>query len=171
MIKRLIHEHSQSLPVPSTLDAEALLWAIYRCEKYDKHNKVPRFEKAFAKGGSYYEASELIRELCKTWGTFASCSYSNFQILFVTACELGYLGPPLALDHDSVALPYVIRYIHKRVLQTGATTVEEVADAYNSGTHLDANVPIRYIKRFRKFYDYHLRELEECRGTTLEPTD
>lgn len=169
MIKRLIQEHAQTLPVPEGIDAEALLWAVYRCEKYDKHNRVPRYEKAYAPEGAYF--NDAVEKLYKKWGVFASCSYSNFQILFVVAVELGYEGPPLALDHDSVALPYVVRYIYRRCVHTGAKTVEEIADAYNSGTHLDDNVPAAYIKRFRQYYDAHLKELEKCRGTIEKKTD
>jgi hypothetical protein len=169
MIRKLINEHATALEPPEGIDAEALLWAIYRSEKYDKHNRVPRYEPAFAPAGTYYASH--VKELYELWGVFAACSYSNFQILFVTAAELGYKGPPLALDHDSVALPWVVRYLQERVLETGAKTVEEIADAYNSGTHLDGNVPTAYIKRFRHYYDIHLKELQKCRGTTEEKTD
>lgn len=153
MIKKLIEEHAPTLQVPEGLDAEALLWAIYRCERYDKHNRVPRFEPSYAPGGYYFSRSSLVRREYAKWGNWACCSYSNFQIMYITAVELGYEGPPLALDHDSVAITWVCRYLNHRVFAQGARTVEEVADAYNSGTYRNSNVPEKYVAKFRRKYD------------------
>lgn len=158
MIKKRIEEHAPELQVPEGLDAESILWAIYRMEKYDKHNRVPRFEPAYAPGGIYYESSDAVKALHSTWGNWAACSYSNFQIMFVTAVELSYTGPPLALDKDKVALPFVVKYVNERIFERGAKTIEEVADAYNSGTHRDTNKPIRYINKFVRKYKKALRD-------------
>lgn len=154
MIKRLIEEHAPKLEVPEGLNAEAILWAVYGCEHYVPKYNVPRFEPAYAPGGLYYRNSDLVKEKYRLWGRDAACSYSNFQILFITACELGYDGPPLPLDKDALALLYVVRYINIRIFdKPGRETVEQVGDAYNSGTHLDRIKPERYMKRFRRFYD------------------
>jgi len=145
------------------MDPEAVLWAVYHCERYDKHNRVPRFEKAFAPGGFYYKSDPNVRLLHARWGDYAACSFSNFQILFVTACELGFDGPPLALDHDSVALPWVVKYLNVRGFDKGVKSVEAIADAYNSGTHLDDDVPQRYVRKFVRMYDKNLTRLERER--------
>jgi len=152
LIARLIEEHSKNIKAPPGIDPKALLWAFYRCEKYDKHNHVPRFEKACAPGGYYYERSPMLQEEYEKWGTWAACSYSNFQILYITARELGYDGPPLALDKDSVALPFVVKLIN-RIIVRGAATPAEIADAYNTGIHKDSNIPVKYIKKFLRFYE------------------
>lgn len=164
MIKRLIEEYSPLVKAPNDLCACSILWAIYDCERYSKGNRVPRFEPAYALAGVYFKTSKHVREAYAKWGYWAACSYSNFQIMFITAQELGYTGPPLALDHDSVAIPYVTRYLNKRVFDKGASTVEEVADAYNSGTYLDSNVPEKYIRKFVKQYDWHKER--ECKDLT-----
>jgi len=161
MIKKLINESAPL--IKEVVDAEALLWAVYECEKYTKTYRVPRFEPAYAPGGLYFRNSSMVRREYAKWGSSASCSYSNFQIMFIVARELGYDAPPLALDKDSVALPYVVRYINKRVLKRGAKTVAEIADAYNSGTHRDANVPERYINKFTRKYAQHLTRLKKER--------
>ncbi len=162
MIASLIKKHAKDLHVSPGLDPEAILWAVYRCEKYDKHNHVPRYEKAYAPGGYYYEKSQMVRDEYEKWGNWAACSYSNFQILYITARELGYDGPPLALDKDSVALPFVVKLLN-RIISRGASTPEEIADAYNSGTHKDKIVPEKYIRKFKKFYEEY-----RCTAETKE---
>jgi len=58
------------------------------------------------------------------------------------------------LDRDSLAIPYVVKYINQRIFaKPGRETVEQVADGYNSGTHLDRLKPEKYMARFRRFYD------------------
>jgi len=132
-ISQLITKHAPSLaPLPSTLNAEAVLWAVYHCEKYTPAYPNPRFEPSYAPGGYYHDTSQRVRDAYAEYGRDAACSYSNFQILYIVALELGYAGPPRALDKDSFALPFVVKYINGRCLERGADTPEEVADAYNS---------------------------------------
>ncbi len=166
MIKKLIFEYAPL--IKETVDTEALLWAVYECEKYTRQYRTPRFEPAYAPGGLYFRSSSMVRQEYARWGSSAACSYSNFQIMFIVARELGYDAPPLALDKDSVALPYVVRYINVRILATpGVETVENIADAYNSGTYRDANVPERYINKFVRKYKQHLARLERERDAQV----
>jgi hypothetical protein len=159
MIARIIKEHAPYLEAPPQLNKEALLWAVYGCEHYTKKYFEPRFEPAYAPGGIYFRNSGAVREEHEKWGRSASCSYSNFQILYITATELGYSGPPLGLDRDSLAIPFVIKYINERIFtKPGSETVEQVADGYNSGTHLDRLKPIKYMARFRRYYDKSIRK-------------
>ena len=152
MIKQLIEDYGPLVECPDDLDGSCILYALYRCEKYNKYNKVPRFESAYAPGGIYYRNAAHVRAAYDTWGRSAACSYSNFQILFVTAQELGYNGPPLALDKDSIAIPYVVRYLNKRIFARGAKELKHIADAYNSGSFRDGIVPEKYIGKFIRFY-------------------
>jgi len=168
MIEKLIKQYAPSIEhLPSTLDAEAILWGLYHCEKYDEYNKDPRFEKSYAPAGYYFEHSEEVRNNWFIWGREAACSFSNFQILFATAKELGYAGPPAALDSDAVSLPFVCKYVHRRIIDKGATLPEQVADAYNSGSFQDAIVPADYIKKFIKYYERALRK--KCKDITPKP--
>lgn len=172
VVARRIKENKAKLLVPDGIDPEALLWAVYYCERYTKHSREPRFEAAYAPGGLYYKNSEHVRKEYEEWGSSACCSYSNFQILYITACELGYTGPPLGLDSDRIALPYVVKYINERCFaKPGQETVEHVADAYNSGNHLDRFKPLTYIRRFRRFYDRELKRLEKERADTVRPNE
>ncbi len=154
MIARIIKEHAPYLEAPEALNKEALLWSVYGCEHYTKRYFEPRFEPAYAPGGLYYKNSGEVQDEYDKWGRSAACSYSNFQILYITATELGFEGPPLGLDRDSLAIPFVIRYINHRIFaKPGHESVEQVADGYNSGTHLDRLKPIKYMERFRRYYD------------------
>jgi len=155
--KSLIQVYAPHLNAPPGLNEEALLWALYFCERYTKGNREPRKEPAYAPGGFYYERSQAVRAAYGLWGESATCSYSNFQLLYITAMELGYPGPPLGLDSDSVALPYVVALLNKRIFEKGATTLREVADAYNSGNFKDRIVPERYIQKFARMYNRALK--------------
>jgi len=152
MIKNLIARWAPKLNVPSDIDAPSLLWAVYFSEKYNKKNRVPRFEPAYAPGGYYYDHSSEVRREYEMWEESACCSYSNFQILYIVARELGYQGPPLGLDRDSVAIEFVVKYINQRIFGRGAKTVEQVADGYNSGSFKDGYQPVKYIQKFLKHY-------------------
>lgn len=152
----------QLSPMPASLYAEPLLWAIYHCEKYTPSNPNPRFEPSYAPGGYYHESSQHVRDAYTCYGRDAACSFSNFQILYIAALELGYAGPPRALDKDSFALPFVIKYVNKRCLERGADTPEEVADAYNSGSYTDSHKPEAYMKRFRMHYDKALQRIDHA---------
>lgn len=158
MIARVIKEHAPYLEMPPGLNAEAILWAVYGCEHYTKKYYFPRYESAYAPGGLYYRNAEAVREAWEKWGRTAACSYSNFQILYITATEFGYTGPPLGLDRDSIAIPFVVKYINERIFaKPGHESVEQVADGYNSGTHLDRLKPLAYMARFRRYYDKAIR--------------
>ena len=152
MIKGLIEEAAANLKAPKDLDPRCILWALYFNEKYDSRNRTPRYEKSYAPGGYYYEHSEEVRKEYAEWGASAACSYSNFQILYITAREVGYDGPPLALDRDSIALPFVTKLLNVRIFAKGAKTPEEVADAYNSGSYQDSYKPAAYIRKFVRNY-------------------
>jgi hypothetical protein len=170
MIRKLIRTHAPDLePMPLTIQGEPCLWGLYHCEKYDQDNKIPRYEPAYAPGGYFYLHSPDVQARWAVWGRDSACSYSNFQILYNTACELGYQGPPLALDTDALAILYVVKYIRTRIIQQGATKPEQVADAYNSGSFKDQYVPNAYIRKFMKYYDRAVRR--QCPPVTTKNLD
>lgn len=164
MIKKLIEEYAPTVEAPEGIDREALLWAIYDCERYTKGNRTPRYEPSYGPGGFYYKISKAVRDEYKEWGPSACCSYSDFQLMYIVAVELGYKGVPLALDRNVVALPFVVKYLNRRVFSfPGNETVEQVADAYNSGSFRDPLRPERYIAKFVKRYDWRKEWLTKLR--------
>lgn len=73
--------------------------------------------------------------------------------MFVTAVELGFNGSPLDLWKDEIAIKWVIKLINERIIGRGAKTLEEIADAYNSGNFRDSIVPEKYIADLKRHYE------------------
>lgn len=99
-----------------------------------------RYEPAYAPGGRYHNSD--VQKMWKIYGCLAASSFGTFQLMLPTARELGYTGHPIDLQKDSICAYWATQLILKRFIQTqGATTLEQVLDAYNSGTFRDSNVP------------------------------
>jgi hypothetical protein len=49
-----------------------------------------RLEAGYAPGGRYYRDSKTVRERWYTYGCLAASSYGTFQLMYITAEELGY---------------------------------------------------------------------------------
>ena len=133
-------------------DGAALLYALYLNERYARHNEVPRFERGYAPGGRYCN-----RRLWEQYGRASACSYSNWQLMFPVACELGYAGTPEQLDDDATAIEWVVRLLRTRLVRLsrkddGGAALDELLDAYNSGNPHDANVPAHYIAQGAEHY-------------------
>jgi len=153
MIKQLAADWGGKIDCPKDVDGGALLLALAEVESSGGTNAIPRFERAYSIGGYYYRRASHVRELWKRWGDWASCSYSSWQIMFVTATELGFSGSPQDLRRDPLAIPFVVKYLNVRAFAKGATTVAQAADAYNSGSFADAMVPADYIAKVQAAYD------------------
>ncbi len=122
----------------------AVLWALFQREHYDPHNSVPRLEKAYCPGGRYFTPNQ--DRLWTIYGPAAAKSYSNFQILYPVAVELGFTGPPVTLEDDAVAIEYVVRLLNRRLIplsrkDDGKVKAGELFDAYNSGNPRDVRTP------------------------------
>lgn len=132
---------------------ERLLWAIAFVESAAGALNVPKHESAYAPGGHYYKRSPEVRALWNRWGDWAACSYSSFQILFIVATELGFRGSPIDLWYDEEACPVVVKFLNQRIIKRKPSDLGDIADAYNSGTFRDQNVPLGYVGKFLKAYD------------------
>lgn len=129
------------------MDGELCLKALATVESSYGLNNIPRYEKAYDRGGTYYNAA-----LSMKYGAWAACSYSSWQIMFPTAVELGFSGSPEDLNCDAIAIYWVMQYIEKRILNKGCTRLQDLFDAYNSGTFRDTNVPQQYIAKCTDAY-------------------
>lgn len=146
-IETLAREWGPRLHCPDHVDGVALLRAIAHVESSYGTNAIPRHESAYTIGGYYYRRAKHVRAEFRRWGDWAACSYSSWQIMFITATELGYEDSPVELRKDHVAIPYVVKYLNKRVFDQGGDTVADAADAYNSGSFADQNVPEKYVAK------------------------
>jgi len=129
------------------LDGEILLKSIATVESSYGLNNIPKYEKAYDRGGIYYNTT-----LGMKYGAWAACSYSSWQIMFPTATELGFTGTPIDLCNDAIAIYWVIEYIKKRALDKGATKIQEIYDAFNSGSFRDKFIPTDYIGKCTDAY-------------------
>jgi len=150
-LQDIIAENASLLANTQGFDPVKILTALAMNESDMGINKRPRFEKSYCVGSTMYQNDKDLRNNYNLWGAWACCSYSSFQIMFQTAWELGYRGTPANLWDDSVAIVYVIRLLNHRILSKITSCVnflENVADAYNSGTFTDSIVPQDYIDKF-----------------------
>lgn len=140
---------SHVLKCPEGIDSLALLGAIAEVESDFGALALPRHEKAYDHGGRYFD-----RERWLLHGALAACSYGSFQIMYATACELGFdwRRSPLDLQSDEVGIIWVVEYIRRRCLDRGAQTISQIGDAYNSGSFKDGNYPQEYVNKLSLAY-------------------
>jgi hypothetical protein len=108
-----------------------LLWALNRQEASGKAKIHSRYEPGFYR--KYIRGNKKYAHLEKTYGARAvSSSYGPWQIMYLTAHEMGYRGKPQALSEPSVSLPYVIKYLDFLRKKLGDNE-RAVISAYNAG--------------------------------------
>lgn len=146
---------------PSGLDAGALLDAIRYVETAG--GNWPRLEPAWmpegavvwAQGrrvvGTGRQLTEIALARWHQWGPQAAASWGPWQLLYHTAADLGYDWPPFLLHDEDVSYRWVLKRL-AQITERGAATLEEIADAWNSGTHRDGIVPETYIQKVRDAY-------------------
>jgi hypothetical protein len=137
-------------PMMPWADAAKLLKAIAMVESSFGLIAVPKHEKAYDWGGTYFR-----KDLWFKHGSLVAMSYSSFQIMYGVAVELGFdeNRHPCELNDDEVAIYFVVDLIRKRILARGAQTLQQVADAYNSGSFKDGIIPSIYIAKFMDAYE------------------
>lgn len=144
------------------VNAQALLSAVCSNESDFGKDCNPRLEASYLRGsvrkylgidstganGRYYSPASW-----SAWGMYSACSHGPTQIMGATLWDLGYQDDPTALVRDpNLAMIWTIKYIKARA--QGATTVEEVADAYNSGSFRDRFQPLSYMQEMQQNYDH-----------------
>lgn len=144
------------------VNAPALLSAICDNESSFGADCNPRLEASYLRGsvrkylgidssgapGRWYNPDSW-----DAWGLYSACSHGPTQIMGATLWDLGYHDNPTNLSRDAVvAMIWTIRYIQARA--EGAATVEQIADAYNSGSYRDRFQPTAYMQELRLNYDH-----------------
>lgn len=158
LLRQLINEKASELQIQNrNIDPKALLAALLFCESSMGQNTEPRVEPAYLPGGVYFD-NELVQEAYQRYGQAAAASYGPWQILYITALELGFDGTPEELADPATNLEFVIKYLNQRAFKRGAHTLSQIADVYNSGFHLDRNIPVDYIRKCVRAYNGIARE-------------
>lgn len=108
-----------------------LLWALNRQEASGKSHIHARYEPGFYKryirGKAKYAALEA-----RYGGRAVASSYGPWQIMYLTAYEMGYRGKPEDLGKAEVSLPYVLKYLNFLREKLGNND-RAVISAYNAG--------------------------------------
>lgn len=139
-------------------DPLALIAALAEVESDFGVANRPRYERQYDQGGFLYNRSKEQQERIIQWGAWAACSYSSFQIMYSTACELGYDRAPWTrspgdLFNDETAVIFVVEYIKRRILDRGAKSIKEFAIAYNGGNPKAVNnMTLQYAQKFDHRY-------------------
>jgi len=144
------------------LDKFCILMALAGVEtSFGKLNR-PRHEVGYAPGGAYFKNLGL-QGLYKHVGALASCSWGPWQIMAVKAMELGYDGNPAALHDGRVSGPVVVKLLN--LIGKDAQSMDQVLDAYNTGSFRVGEPPKDYISKFWTFYGQVIeRKLQEQEG-------
>ena len=108
-----------------------LLWALNRQEAGGKSmansRHEPRFYNRYVKGKSKYASVDA------RYGARAvSSSYGPWQIMYLTAYDLGYRGKPEELADAATSLPYVLKYLDFLRQKLGDND-RAIISAYNAG--------------------------------------
>lgn len=145
------------------LDGDVLLEAIAHVESSGGANNWPRLEAAYMPKGVTVTAqgrlifgtgacfNEIVRKRWLKWGVSSAGSYGPWQILYHTAADLGFAGAPWELWSPETVRMFVIARLRK-IEKAGARTVEEFADAWNSGNFRDTIIPSVYINEVKAAY-------------------
>jgi len=119
-----------------------------------------RVEPAYAPGGRYYKNSEPLRESYSQWGELAASSHGPWQILWATAIRFGWpeSREPKELGRPEENCEIAANIFNKEIgdlitLQSSSlnpryyntSTLELLADAYNSGNARDQVIPRKYM--------------------------
>lgn len=149
------------------VDGPTLLWALSGRESSFGANCKPRFEPAYYTGGRY-AAADSQKALIAEFGQDAAYSYGPWQVMLCNAP--GFTPDELGMDLEKAAVA-TVGFINRRILiAEHATTVDQVADAYNSGNWRDNIHPVDYCLAVGKFYRAGLPALAQAAtGGVLHP--
>ena len=147
------------------LDIARLLRALAQVETSGARNNWPRLEVAYMPQGQKYTVqgrlltgtgtawNAVVAGRWTQWGLASAASWGIYQLLYHTAADRGYDGAPWELMAPEMSEIWVRRHL-AYLQQRGAKTLEEFADAYNSGSHRDRIVPSTYIAKVVAAYQH-----------------
>lgn len=165
-IARLCRAWGGMLWLPAGINGPTLLWALAGNESSFGANCAPRHEHAYDVGGAYAKNPEQAA-LLEKYGSAAACSYGPWQILLVNVQPAPKTGQP-AVGPEDMARPdfcamKTVQFLNRRILEPQKpTTVEEIAEAWNSGKWRWQDVPPgveTYAADCRKYYDAAATEM------------
>jgi hypothetical protein len=152
-VARACRAFGPMLHVPEGIDGIRLLWALSGCESSFGANAAPRHEPAYDVGGHYAGAGPQAA-LLERYGSAAACSYGPWQLLLVNVQPSSSPDDMANLNRCAMA---TVTFLNRQILdREHPQTLEEIAEAYNSGKWKWQSVPPgveRYAEDCRKYYD------------------
>jgi len=137
--------------MPDGLDLNAVLWALGGIESsFGTCAHQPRFEPAYGRGGRYFSAP-----LDDKFGDAAAMSYGPWQVMFPNAYKAAntFITPSELTGCTFAALSVTVLWLDGYVIGRGARTLEQIADAWNTGSHRDAIRPApKYLGLAQRYY-------------------
>jgi len=145
------------------VDCDKLLRAIATVETNGGRNNWPRLEVSYIPAGLAFtvqghtligtgkNCNSITAPRWAKWGLGTAASWSWWQILYHTAADLGFEGPPNDLMDPGRCEPFVVGRLRK-IAMSGAATVRDFADAWNSGSWRDANLVPEYTAAVEAAY-------------------
>jgi hypothetical protein len=147
------------------VDPSALIDALALAETNGGVNNCPRHEPSYMPAGeSFWIQGRLVKgtgrnfnkTVAERWAQFglpSSASYGPLQILYHVAADRGYYGAPWALTDPRLCLTWAVKHLAFLTHSQRPKTVEDYADAWNSGNCRDAFRPADYVAKVRAAYD------------------
>lgn len=132
------------------VDCDRLLRALASVETGGGRNNWPRVEASYIPGGLTFtcqgrlisgtgkNVNSIVASRWQKWGLATAASWGWWQILYHTAADLGFSGPPQELMDSGTCEPYVVARLRK-LADAGCSSVRDFADGWNSGNWRDAN--------------------------------
>jgi hypothetical protein len=140
--------------VPAGIDGPQLLWALAGCESSFGANCKPRHEPYYHELAAQGTNTRLVA-LTTRWGCDAHSSFGPWQELLVNCSDS--MAPEDFANLSRCGLE-VAQFLNSYVFEhRKATTVEQVAETYNSGKWQWLKVPpgvAKYAAQCREFYDH-----------------
>lgn len=148
-IAALCQTYGDKLTLPEGIDGRKLLWALAGNESSFGANVAPRHEDGYCYAGKYYD-----KQATAAWGCLAHCSFGPWQVMYPNF-DKG-TSPLLAAISPVVVVEAAVSLIQKHIVGAEqAATLEEIAEAYNSGDwhHKEIKQPVaEYIAKAVKNY-------------------
>lgn len=146
------------------LDGAHLLWALAGCESSFGKDCTPRHEPGYCNktngfywrkaieamaGGKASRQQKYLVNATVEFGCDAHCSFGPWQVMFVNA--IGF--KPEEFKSAETCAVVAVGFLNREVFERQrARTLAHIADAYNSGSWRDENVPGAYVAKLARFY-------------------
>jgi hypothetical protein len=149
----------------SSIDLERLLAAIRAVET--PGGEWPRLEAGYMPAGLHASIqgrvivgtgrcwNDLVSRRWEAWrpqSLYTAASWGPWQILYHTAADVGYMGPPWDLCDPGVCEVYVIARLRQIERRFATRTVRDFADAWNSGNPRDDVLVTEYTDKVNLAY-------------------